>query len=373
MNQVLRKYWPYDEVTVSKDIGSESGFILATPWLKIRLNLPVEHVARAESFVNKLNQGLLTGHDLDDVNWFFSNLATYPLAYILPRVEIEGLDSHEIQNSNLNLTSPQELILSLTQKSSEFASISVFAQKRLTRPWTWDIDAALQFSHTNQKYDPQSLFSIARRFHLLNDIESNVTAKVLQTVQNLKSNPEKFRKASALVLRQNHYITEQCESVLSEALKISKNATEDVQNFIQAESGHDKILAKAVSSLGVSPEETPVLSSAIALMEVFRFVAQRNLLAFAMVVDIFERTSYQDVDPMAKVLNDGGESVAGRQIDIHRDINDSGGHENVALDFISNMQAVDESYAREALQLSELATLVIHQLSPETIDIIRGE
>ncbi|MBN8539826.1 MAG: hypothetical protein J0L82_05525 [Deltaproteobacteria bacterium] len=101
-------------------------------------------------------------------------------------------------------------------------------------------------------------------------------------------------------------------------------------------------------------------------------VAERNLLAFSMVVDIFERTDYQDTDPMSALLNAGGETAAGKQIDIHREINDAGEHENIALGFLAHMAPVDEAYAREALRLAELTTLVIHGLSVETLRTLQS-
>ena len=368
---VLRTFWPYDEVSVAKDRDSQA-VVLSTPWLKIRLTLPVEHIARAQNFFEKLNSGLLSGADLGDVNWFFSSLAEYPLTYTLPRAEVSGLDQHEVLDSTLNFQSPTELLLSLTASARERETVIKVALQRLPAGWTWDRQAALDFSRNSQGIDPVTLFSIARRFHLLNDLEWNRTAEMLEFVQNLKNQPEAFRQASALVLRQNHYITQQCESVLREALPIAQSAEAEVLEFIRAESGHDRILAKALKSLGIEPEQVTALPVTKTLMEVFRFVAKRNLLAFAMIVDIFERTSYREEDPVTTVLKEGGEQVAARQIDIHREINDMGGHENVAAEFLNSMAAVNEAYAHEALLLAELATLVMHQVSAETLDVLKA-
>ena len=370
---VPRMYWPYDEVSAARDPKSQSAFFLIAPWLKIRLDLPQAQLSRAIPFLEKLAANSLTAEDIDDVNWFFASLSDYPLAYVLPRPQIDGGDQHRILASTLNLASPAELLQSLTASSKEPAAIKMVTEARLPKSWSWDIEAAEEFSKFQDLFDPQSLFSVARRFHLLNDLESNRTGEMLTYVQSLKADSEKFRKASALVLRQNHYITEQCESVLREALAIGRNANEEILAFIQAESGHDGILAKALRSLGADPVQTQVTPVAKTLMEVFRFSARRNLLAFAMIVDIFERTSYREEDPVTSMLKSGGEAAAGRQIDIHRDINDSGGHENVALEFLNSMAPADEAYAREAMLLAELTTLVIHQLSAETLDILRAD
>lgn len=370
MGAVLRRYWPYDEVSVENDRDPDH-VLLSTPWLKLRLKLPSGEKPRALAFLQKLKKQQLNGTDLNEVNWFFQSLQNYPLAYILPRNEIDGPDKHRVVNDQIDMTSPKSLLLSLTQNSKELSAIQKVAKTRLPLSWSWDVEAALQFSQVENGIDPVSLFSVGRRFHLLNDIENNQTGSLISFVHGLKDNPLLFRPASALILRQNHYITEQCESVLKTVLPISGESEDKISEFIQAESGHDQILAKSIVSLGADPQNIEVLTVTKTLMEIFRFIAQRNLLAFAMVVDIFERTSYRDEDPMTSVLKAGNEHAAGKQTDIHREINDLGGHENVAVSFLDSMSAIDHDFAREALLLSELATIVVHQLSIETIEKLR--
>jgi|GEM_PF-3033249 len=372
MSAVLRKLWPYDEVTFSKDPSSHNRFLLSTPWLKVALDVPPSDLERAELFLRKLAANALNGNDLENVNWFFASLAKYPFTYLLPEINPSASDRHEVYSQDLNQDTPEKLLGTLTRESADNLSITNVSAHRLPKAWSWDLDAALNFSKHLEGYDPYSLFSVARRFHLLNDLEFNKTAEMLNHVQSLKADQEKFRRASALVIRQNHYITVKCDSVLRGALPIAQNSYDDVLAFIEAEAGHDNILEKAVRSLGENPKDVTVVPVAITLMEVFKYITERNLLAFAMVVDIFERTSYRDEDPVTSMLREGGQAHAGRQIDIHREINDAGGHENVALSFLKNMSGVSESYAREAVRLSELATLVIHQLSAETLEFIKS-
>lgn len=371
MTTILRKYWPYDEVKISKDPSLVSNFFIDTPWLNLRVQIPADQINRSENFFTKLNSQSLSADDLDDINWFFTSLSKYPFSYILPRGEAYGINTHQIKNQKLPLETPAQLLNALSRDSKQNEAITRVGDGRLAGSWTWDMDAAISFSQTANGLDPQSLFSITRRFHLLNDIENNKTAELLEFVQSLKGNPEKFRDASALILRQNHYVTEQCESVLRASLAIAQSAYEEIIEFIQAESGHDKILEIALSSLGIAVEKVEVLDTTKTLMEIFRFAAGKNLLAFAMITDIFERTSYRKEDPLSSVLTEGGEVVAGRQIDVHRDINDAGGHENVALEFLNDMSAVDEDYAREAMALAELATLVVHQISKQTLENLK--
>lgn len=352
-----RKFFPYDEVTASRDLNFPNRFILSAPWLTFQFDVAEEDVPKADQIAKKISAGDITAADLDSVNWLFSSMASYPFAYILPRTTSFGTDQHQVLTTPLKTETPEAMLHSLNEKSNS----------PLTKEWTWDIDAALDFSRTESGFDPESLFSISRRFHLLNDIENNKTAELLEFMTTLKKNVSEFKEVSAVVMRQNHYITERCEDVLSAALPISQNAQSAVSSFIKAEAGHDKILAKALRALGADAEQVAVLGCVTLLMDIFKLAAKRNFLAFSMIVDIFERTSYRDEDPFAKVLQDGGAKTAASQIEVHREINDFGGHENIAIEFLKDMGPVSEDYATEALRLSELATQVVHSISKDTL------
>ncbi|MEQ1875165.1 MAG: hypothetical protein ABL958_00875 [Bdellovibrionia bacterium] len=367
-----KNLWPYDEVKISGDAREPRMVTVSTPWLKFKMEVEADEVPRLQTLIEKLSSEDGAQPDFNDVQWFFQSLASYPLTYVLPRPESFGIDSHEVSQQKLNQTSPVALLRDLCANSNINQAIERFQSRTGEWKWTWDHEAALGFAQVEGGFDPETLFSIARRFHLLNDIEWNKTGEMLEYVRGLKNDPAAFQSASALIVRQNHYITEQCESVLKAGLPTSQSSYAAVSEFIQAEAGHDIILSRALKSLGADAATTKVLDTTVVLMEVFREVAKRNFLAFAMVVDIFERTSYQGGDPLASLLRAGGHDTAARQADIHRDINDSGGHENIALGFLAEMKAVDSEYAQEALRLAEVATLTIHQLSSETLDLLRA-
>ncbi len=360
MENPRRRYWPYDEVKASREDGAK--LVVSAPWLTFHIDINPQDADRAGRIAKKISAGQISADDLNDINWLFSSLSSYPFAYVLPRPSPFGTDQHVTSATTLNLNSPRETL----------AGLGLDSNVALTHDWTWDTDAALGFSKTDAGFDPETLFSVARRFHLLNDMDNNKTAELLTFMGTLPKGSAEFRDNSALVMRQNHFITEKCEAVLSAALPLAQNAEGSIREFIQAEKGHDKILSRALHSLGADAQQVPVLDCVRVLMELFQLIATRNLLAFSMVVDIFERTSYHGNDPFAKVLQDGGEILAASQIELHRDINDSGGHENVAIGFLKDMQPVSADYAVEALRLSELLTQVIHQLSAETLTRFRS-
>lgn len=353
-----KKLWPYDEVTVARSENSPSGFVVSAPWLSVQFDVAPEHLEKAQAVINKIAAGSVAAEDLAELSWFFGAVTSYPFCYSLPRHEVFGKDLHQQLTQPLDMSSPKNLLFNMTKQPH---------MDVLSENWTWDTEAALGFCQTEGGYDPESLFSVARRFHLLNDLESNKTAELLEYLAGLEKKSALFRDTSALVMRQNHYITEKCEEVLSAALPLAQTAQDEVKAFIRAESGHDKILKKALFSMGLEAKEVPVLDCVTVLMELFRTIAARNFLAFSMVVDIFERSSYTSEDPFANVLKSGGHDVAATQIAAHREINDMGGHENVAVGFLQHMQPVSAEYAVEALRLAELLTQVIHSISKDTL------
>ena len=73
---------------------------------------------------------------------------------------------------------------------------------------------------------------------------------------------------------------------------------------------------------------------------------------------------------MAQVLNKGGFTKAASQIDKHKDINDEGEHENVALDFIKFMGPCSKDYVIEALKIAELTTHFMNEISVEIMTTI---
>lgn len=371
MTQVsLRKHWPYDELQASRIPGHANRFVLKTPWLTLQSEVSTDVAERTWDLLSKMNASQITIDELPALSEYLGSLSTYSLTYLLPRTEEFGLNEHKTQADPTRITalSPQDLLRELCPQRPETENVL----RRLNlNEWAWDTDAAQDFSCAPNGFDPETLFTVARRYHLLTSLERNQTTELFAHLRELSKNPTAFRGAAAWVIRQNHYITQRCESVLREALPIAQNAEDAVLDFIQAESGHEHILARALRSLTGDPEAMPLVGSAIVTMDLFAAIARRNLLAFAMVVDIFERTSYGDGDPLAVLLEEAGETIAAQQIDRHRAINDAGGHENLGLSFLRDMKAVDANYAIEAMRLAELLTLVILQISPETLEGIR--
>ncbi len=372
-DHIPRNYWPYDEVEISWVGSPTNRFTLSSPWLDHSFGLDEETFKRAIEIAHKIKSSAVSSHDLIDVSWFLGAVKNYPLAYVLPRPQITASDTHVVIGRDHSAQSPTEVLQELLKNSQNKPAVELISQKINSTKWTWDTQAVKEFSKTSLGHDPATVFSVVRRFHLLNDIENNKTKELIDCLSQLDKNSEAFKFGNALVIRQNHYITQICEPVLSASFTLAQSAKPEVEAFVNAEAGHDKILDIALKSMGQKAEEVPVLSSVYVLMDLFKAIAQKNFLAFSAVIDVFERSSYLSEDPFATVLKKGGQEKAAYQLNAHRDINESGGHENVAIGFLDQMSAVDEAYMQEAVQLSELLTIVIHMVSKETLELIRSK
>lgn len=366
----LQNYWPYDEVKAEGDCSSGL-FKFSTPWLSLEVQVAEQDISRVSPLVAKLTDETLSPIDLAEVTWLFSSLKQHPLTYLLPRAQVKSnLDRHAILDARTcdSASTPHqvlhELLLEADTQAFERLTTLTDSPSDIPLEWKWDTAAALAFSQCPIGHDPLSLLSIARRFHLLESVENNRTGELYAFLRGLDPNSRQLKDALVRIVRQNYYVTQKCDSALRPALGLAQNAQSEVQKFIRSEAGHDVLLARALKSMGIAdPARVPVLDAVVVLMEVFRITAERNFLGFCMIVDIFERSTDPVQDPLAALLTQGGFTKAAHQINLHREINDQGEHENVALHFLDTMAPVDSEYAIEALRLAELATFLTHLVS----------
>lgn len=351
MNSAL--YWPYDEVTVqSGQLTSE--FVIQAPWVKTRAVVDSPGAARARKLADKYRDGTIQADDFGEINWFFRALSKFPLCYQLPRQEWEpDLDHHTIDDANLLNCTPAQFLTQVTPGAPVNPTLS----------WKWDVAGAIAFSSNGSGVDPCALYTVARRYHLISAIEENRTSALYHDVKLRVKDSEWFKNACALMVRQNHYVTQRCEGALLPALNRAQRATGKVQDFMQEERGHDRLLALSLNELGVTPESVLVTAESKLLMDLLEFSAKRNFLAFAIAIDMFEKSSYQEHDPLAEVLEFGGFSKAAKPINRHHNINDAGEHENVALGFLSRMGPVSPDYATEALRIAEATARAMNQMA----------
>lgn len=364
-------YWPYDEVSIEYP-ETELVVQVKSPWLSAKVTFQAHDREKIELLAEKFRTGTLTADDLPLINWFFAELQRYPLCYIVPtQKSSERLDTHSILDSDL-IASGFGDFLSLTLSDRESSELSVTDALTLTermgrKDWSWDAEAALAFAHIDGKIHPESVFTVIRRFHLLDVLERDEGKKNFQFIEQLSG--ADFARAAAILVRQNHYVTQRCQDSLLPALQTAGLSRSLVESFVKEENGHDLILNVAMQALTPDSNAVPVSLQTKGIMHLLKFAAQRNFLAFAMAVDFFERSSYEKMDPLAQLLLKGGFAKAAKQINRHMEINDAGGHENVACSFLENMAACEPSYAIEAIRIAESISLLMNSITSSAVEL----
>ncbi|MCA9508180.1 MAG: hypothetical protein KC505_07160 [Myxococcales bacterium] len=355
-------YWPYDELTIDFNPQDEN-LSLKTPWLSLMIKKNSEQNPLWEILTDKINNHKLTAHDISAISNFFSNFKDYPISYILPSPKKSPLDKHLVSDGRHlegSFTEQLELILKSCQKedSTLFTSEEIRQLKNLLarQNWQWDNEAALQFASINDRIHPESLFSVARRYHYLEILENEHGGEYLSRLNTLER--AKIQNALAIIIRQNHFVTEQCQSSLKPALKTALSSIDLVKDFMKEEKGHDKILNKALFHLDVSPETIDVSLQTRASMALLKYVAGRNFLAFSMAINSFEREPPIKDNSLIKSLKTHGFMESAKFMERHSTINEQGGHSTIALDFIAPMDLCSKDYALEALRLMEIISLL---------------
>jgi hypothetical protein len=369
MNQFV--YWPYDEVRFER---TDTGVIVKTPWLSAKIKLDDGDRKIADQISEKFESATLGPEDIPMLNHLLQGLSHLPFCYILPMQKF-AKDQHVLADQSLLGLELKDFLTRLVGVASDGVALhpawsNLVLSGMSRKSWDWDLDSALSFAKIGEKVHPESLFSVARRYHLIDVIDNQATQQSFADIQRLKGS-EEFRQAAALMVRQNHFITQQCRVSLTEALKTAMSAAPDVEEFIQEENGHDLILGAALKSIVDDPETLEVTAAAKTVMQVLATAGRRNFLGFAMIVDSFERSTYEDTDPLAKLLQSGGLDKAGRFVNRHKEINDAGEHENVACGLLKHMAPVDVDYAREAMHMAELANLLINSVAAAALEIWR--
>lgn len=344
--------WPYEEVQFTVVNQNKGQFSLKTPWVASRFevapNSP-ESVAVCE-WIN--HQDNIDHSHLSGLWSVLAGLQSLPIAYELPRTEDTfGGDAHKIKK-NFRAQSPQSLAKDLQlQHPSKFSS-----------EWTWDAESIEDFANCgDEKFDPLSVLSVARRFHYLDDDENKMN-RVYDHIKNLKDGKTRKRSA-AIVIRQNHFATDKCASSLQPAGEIAQSQTSLIEKFIRDEKSHNAILGNGIKAMQFKHSDLPLTESVQNLMQLLEKCAFYNFLAFCMSLDFFEKPQFKDQDALAEVLLKLGEATAARSLQAHKNINDHAEHEGFARTLLLKMNPVDGPYLRQALQFAELVSKSIIHVS----------
>ena len=296
-------------------------------------------------------QSLQAVHDV------LTALEKYPLAYRTPVPGKNQAEARWFTDPEPPLSpSPQSFLQSNLAKYSNHAAGQ--------GPWAWETENVLEFARCGdgQHYDPHSLYTILRRFYFVQAAEQDATPRLYRTLSELQGKPE-FQQLAAFILRQNHEVTRQCRSCITPARERT-NEPEKVDQFLDSEAGHDLMLQKAVESLGYKVETIPVVSSVQGLLGLLAYAAEKNFLAFCCMLPMFERDDYATKDRLATVLEAGGCIAAAKQVQRHKDINGTAGHDDMGWALLaSNTNAISATQLTATVHLVEVASRFMNRIS----------
>lgn len=363
-------FWPYDEVQCDR---TPSGIHIRSPWIEASLLQTEDNAQSLDELTKVLKSRQLTLESARLVSEYFQPLNEHSLCYFLPSALPEELDATP-KDGPLAPLSFNEVVAAVVGSNealnADEKTLATQACAAFSYEWAWDTDAAIAFSSVGEKVHPQSLFSVVRRYHLLSLFENDFGGAILSEIEKLPD--AEFKSAVLALLRQNHYVTQRCERSLRPALETSGRARPKIESFMKEERGHDRILALGFKEFGVEAEQISVSPIARALMCFLEYSAGHNFLAFAMAVDFFERRSYGDEEPLAKLFGSRGFSEAAKRLNQHKHINDAGEHHDTALGFLEWMGACEPAYAREALRLAEATSFLMTQLTRASYEMSRS-
>lgn len=308
--------WPYDEVEIS---FTKDEVRLQAPWAKASLAMEVPSSVQARAS-HLLKNGIESKTDLLLLQKIFSPFAHLPLFYVLPRSYLfddrylRGIETNDEQ-SRWN-----------TSELLELASLP------------------------SGRIDPIALLSALRRKHLLDVVTYPHATNMAQIFREASG---ETRPAVIFAIRQNHYVTVRCHSLLTPALDLHPEAATLIDDFIESEQGHDKLLEASLRELEVDADHVSVSSSLVAVLDRFEQIASDNLIAFAFTVDMFERSSPERRSSVCDELARLGETKAAAPLLAHLSINVDGAHDNESLKLLGPVGSINRAYALRAIHLSQ--------------------
>lgn len=349
---------PYEELSI-KSID-DGNYIIETPWLsrQIKINTSSHNpILKTLNAIATSNSKQIDHIVLSD----FLKQLNLPINYIAPAENLTATDIHS--NENLKQFN--------TLTKSEFRNLLNLKSNHKNNEWNWDTDAILDFSKiSTDQYSPQTILSIARRFHLLDCVENDKTYELYEYCKSpAMTNNSNIDEKLATIVYQNYYVTAMCQSSLSAAENSAQNAKSDLHNFMQDEDGHDLLMMRAVHSLQKQTDQIYLAQSTKNIMSLLKQSGQYNFLSFCIAIDFFEKPNFDETDPLADLLLFHQKIVAADCLQKHKNINDDGKHDSIALQFLKPMKPINRDSALFAIRLAEILTDEMTSVTSEILDL----
>ncbi len=308
--------WPYEEVNIS---FKDDTIHLVAPWIKVSMQSKIPKNLQ-EKFIQVLGTGPQTAEDMAFTQKVLAPFEKFPLFYFLSRVELTP-DSH-------------------IKVSSE--------QPDVQNRSSWQLEEILKKSKiAENQYDLRSVLGGVRRCHLLDIVRTAPTTSVAMMVSEIRKTQSK--NAVAFLVRQNHYITEYFLDIIAAAKPLHPKLVDELDEYMRSETGHDRLLARSIESLGQKPDDIEVLPSLVRFIEECEKWSGRNVLALAFSLDVMERSPFSGKDAFLDLLKEMNLEDVAKPLIQHRNINVEEEHFNQSFKILEPMGSVSEVCARQAL------------------------
>lgn len=357
-----KSFKKYPEIEIGYDLFQRN-LSFRAPWMDLEFEVEAENEERVNVALlaiekSNLNQKV-SAQEQEQVNWLLSSISEFPVAYVLPR---------KIQDYSQSSFHYSDALKEWLTKTPQGCVHSIDSDIKISVPnkWSWAESEILESSRiSGNSYDPLSIYTQVRRSRLIAESEAKQNFSWYESLDDLRKQDESsFIEMSKFAIRQTHYVTQHCTYSLAPAVDSFVEARNHVKDFIREEHGHDKLVWRSLSALGVeNPNEVELLPETKMSMELLRFSAEQAPLAFACLIGVFEGTGYTEKDPMATLLEMSSYPEAAEGLQIHFEINRDHKHSAVGETLLENMGAVSYEHAVAAIRLSELIVEIGNQLT----------
>jgi hypothetical protein len=334
------RFLPYEELSIRHIQNNE--YVVETPWLSLKIEIDANSTMKQtlSAFEKK---------EFDKVNYeslsLFLEQMKLPFYYIIPSQKSSAEDGHANHVPSLPIHVSKK----------EFRKMLGLPDTNDLSEWQWDQNAILEFSKlADDQHSPESILSVVRRFHLLDCAENDKTGKLYNFVKNAQFNSSELDSILATIIYQNYYVTAECQNSLKPALAEAQNSKSALENFMQDEEGHDLLMLRALNSLNQKPENLFLAPATTHIMQLLKKSGEVNFLSFCLAVDFFEKPNFDQIDPLGDLLAFFGKTIAANCLQKHKNINDGGEHDAIALDLLAPMKAVSAEYAITAICIAEV-------------------
>jgi hypothetical protein len=345
--------WPYEELKVSK-LDEPQAFLFETPWHSSVIRTTEKGAVLFERAFRQDASHSPT-ELLDLYSKVLSQTLGSPYSYILAQSQMGNVPGSD---------TPSGLKLEVFQTPQSLAAALKISDKHLPAEWTWDLDALLSIAQVpdSEFYSPLSLYSAFLRFFYLEATSKDQTMSLYKDLPAICKTQENTQSALAYLISQNLRVTQRCASILTTALTHAGNNEDLLRDFIEAESGHDKIMSHALKAFPETALKDWTLKfhpATDALMDIFQGLAEHNFMGFAFAICLFERPQFEKVHPVTRMLQEVSLDEAAKRYERHHAINEAGDHDHIGYEMIAEIPLLSKAEAMKAVRFCEAFSIIM--------------